>query len=70
VNWSEWTLERAGAVSVGAAARPLERPGHSPAGNLPAPGCHPRRAKGALDLCKCVKGGRCLPCIERDGLTR
>jgi DNA-binding transcriptional regulator YiaG len=24
----------------------------------------------ALDNCKCVKGGRCLPCIERDGLTR
>jgi hypothetical protein len=60
VNWSERTLGRAGAAD-GAAARPLERPGHSPAG---------QRTDGALDNCTCVKGGRCLNCIERDGLTR
>jgi hypothetical protein len=56
VNWTERTLERAGAAD-GAAARPLERPGHSPTGNL-APSWLPSRwAKGALDSCKCVKGG-------------
>jgi hypothetical protein len=66
MNWVE-TLERAGAAD-GAAARPLERPGHSPAAPIHLPE-HSRRAEGALDSCKCVKGGRCLPCIERDGLT-
>jgi hypothetical protein len=68
MNWSERTLERAGAAD-GAAARPLERPGPSPTGNLVPPWLPSRRAKGALD-CSCVKGGRCLNCIERDGLTR
>jgi hypothetical protein len=66
-NWFE-VLERAGAAD-GAAARPLERPGHSPAGNLAPSWLPSRRAKGAL-VCSCVKGGRCLNCIERDGLTR
>jgi hypothetical protein len=58
VNWTERTLERAGAAWPMAAARPLERPGHSPTGNPAAPEVDlPRRAEGALDSCKCVKGG-------------
>jgi hypothetical protein len=48
VNWTERTLERAGAAD-GAAARPLERPGSHR--------MVPPEGKGALDNCKCVKGG-------------
>jgi hypothetical protein len=56
VNWVPGTLERAGAAD-GAAARPLERPAPQTTGNLPSPGCLPRRENRTLDSCRCVKGG-------------